>query len=464
MKNKILITLLIISTYSFGQVSGNLKHHANQQINLLGYAGFETIELAKTVIDSAGNFRLNSTDAYQGMGYLETEDKSQLFLVINEPTITINGTHLKETDSIKIGTSIENQLFSQYAREHSQREQALAGWKYLLPQYRQTPLLQKQIKNTKFIQEEINRLEDEDARFLNNLDKSTYVSWFLPVRKLLDDMPLSAQRYPERIPKHISDFRQFNLNDKRLYHSGILDDLLEGHYLLLENSGMQPDSMYAQMNVSTDYIIENLTENEALLNEVANFLFNLMEKRSLFTASEYLALKLLNQNSCTLEGGLARQLETYRAMKVGNTAPDIDFLMGETINTTNTKKLSEMPQEYTLVVFGAAWCPQCAEEIPKLKEYYQNWKKTYNIEIVFISLDHNKEDFTAFTNKFPWINYCDYKSWESEVVQDYYVFATPTLFLLDENRKIVLRPNSIEQVNAWVTSKLETNQLDQGDK
>ena len=44
----------------------------------------------------------------------------------------------------------------------------------------------------------------------------------------------------------------------------------------------------------------------------------------------------------------------------------------------------------------------------------------------------------------------DYKKWDSEIVNDYYVFATPTMYLLDSQRKILLRPNSVKQIAAWV--------------
>ena len=54
---------------------------------------------------------------------------------------------------------------------------------------------------------------------------------------------------------------------------------------------------------------------------------------------------------------------------------------------------------------------------------------------------------------------CDYKKWDSDIVKDYYVFATPTMYLLDKKRKILLRPNSVKQVDAWVERYLV-----QGDK
>jgi hypothetical protein len=36
------------------------------------------------------------------------------------------------------------------------------------------------------------------------------------------------------------------------------------------------------------------------------------------------------------------------------------------------------------------------------------------------------------------------------VAQDYYVFGTPTFYLLDNKREILLRPTSINQIDAWV--------------
>lgn len=455
-KNKLLFLLLLIgSTYSFGQVAGTLKYHANQQIKLLGYSGFETIELAQTKLDNDGNFSFTDITSYKGMGYLETSDNSQLFMVINEPNITVKGIHLKNPDSVQFINSTENKIFNQYAVEHNQRENALAGWKHILPQYQEVDLFKKQKEALKMIQKEIERLETEDALFLNTIDKTTYVSWFLPLRKLLDDIPLSAQRYTNRISKHLTDFRQINFNDTRLYHSGILDDVIESHYWLIENSGMAMDSMYRQMNFSTDYLMNNIGTNDKLLNEVSDFLFHLLEKRSLFKASEYLALQLLTQNSCTIDDDLTKQLETYRTMKVGNTAPNIIFSGNNRIKNIEvpTLKLNEMNTPYTLVVFGSSWCQKCTEEIPKMVSHYQEWKQK-GIEIVFISLDTDEKEYLKFVKDFPWLSSCDFKSWDTQAVKDYHVFSTPTLFLLDKDRKILLRPNSVEHVNAWVTFKL----------
>lgn len=455
----LVLCMLITGSIHARQLSGNLKHHAGQEIKLLGYRGLETIELAHATLDGLGGFSMKYFDGYTGMGYLETSDRSRLFLVLNEPRITINGTHLKEPDSIEFTDSRENGIFSKYAVGHNQREAALAGWKYLLPQYENVDLLKKQQKTYNTIKKEIKRLEKEDAGFLGSLDTSTYVSWYLPMRKLLDDMPNSAQHYVERIPQHIADFRNMDLTDKRLYNSGIFDDLLEGHYWLLENMGQSLDSVYIQMNLSTDYIIQNLQGNDTLLNMASGFLFGLMEKRSLFTASEYLAMEMLVLESCVLEKDLSKQFETYRIMKTGNTAPDIVFSGQKAINGVEMNEplsFSDLNYSNTLMVFGASWCHKCAQDIPKMKSHYDKWKAK-GLEIIFISLDADEKEFARFTKQFPWLSYCDIQGWESKPVQDYHVFSTPTMFLLDKDRKILVRPVSMEQVNAWVEIKMENH-------
>ena len=96
------------------------------------------------------------------------------------------------------------------------------------------------------------------------------------------------------------------------------------------------------MKVSIDSMMLHLVKNESRLNEVTDYLFDLLERHSLFQASEYLALKVLNESSCTLNSDLAKQLETYRAMKKGNIAPDMEFKGNLKSSIPKLKKLSEL--------------------------------------------------------------------------------------------------------------------------
>ena len=77
-------------------------------------------------------------------------------------------------------------------------------------------------------------------------------------------------------------------------------------------------------------------------------------------------------------------------------------------------------------------------------------ERTKSRRCLFIALEDNKKTFEDFVKPFPFVSYSDLKKWQSPVANDFYVFGTPTMFLLDKNRKIVLRPNSVKQLDAWV--------------
>src|SRR5690606_8948997 len=98
---------------------------------------------------------------------------------------------------------------------------------------------------------------------------------------------------------------------------------------------------------------------------------------------------------------------------------------------------------------GAGWCPACPSELAQIAGVYSKWK-SQNVEVVFVSLDEDRGVFKKFTSPFPFISLCDYQKWESTPVKEYHVFATPTMYLLDNKRQIVLRPNSVGQMDSWV--------------
>ena len=273
----------------------------------------------------------------------------------------------------------------------------------------------------------------------------------MPVRKLVSSVSAVAQYRIEEIPTTITAFRALDYTDKRLYKSGLFKNAIESHFWLIENCGKNVDSVYLEMQASIDALLENLIKDEEKLNEVTDYLFDLLERHSLFKASEYLAIKVLNEVSCTINSDLANHLETYRAMKKGNIAPDIVFPDTLVYPTSDfhPKKLSDFASNYIVVVFGASWCHSCAEELPKIEASYPQWK-VQGVEVLFVSLDEDPKAFYQFAAQFPFVSITDLKKWNSPIAKDYYVFGTPTMYLLDKNRKIILRPNSVKQMDAWV--------------
>jgi thiol-disulfide isomerase/thioredoxin len=452
------IIIFVLFSYSFltaQSISGKFSILPQENIKLEGFNGLKTYFISSTKTDDKGNFKLSYSKSDYGIGYLITHGNQPLFVILSGEDIELNGQSLLYPETIKIIKGIENKLFEQYAKEQPRREQALNAWRYLDNIYSVDSLLSIQKIPLKAIQEEKLRIQTEDATFINTLPKDSYVSWYLPIRKLMSSVSTITQYQPEVIPETIQAFRNIDYTDSRLYKSGLFKDAIESHFWLIENSGKPLDAVFEEMKISIDAMMLKLAANEEKFNEVTDYLFDLLEKHSLFQASEYLALKVLNEESCTINNNLAKQLETYRAMKKGNIAPEIIFTKAYFSNPTKAiGKLSNIKSKYTLLVFGASWCPKCNEELPIISNYYAKWKSK-SVEVVFIALEDNRKSFIDFTKNFTFPSYTELKKWDSKIVNDYYVFSTPTMFLLDDKREIILRPNSSKQIDVWVDWNLK---------
>lgn len=433
---------------------GNIPSISNQWLKFGTFEGLQSKTLDSTFVNEKGVFTFNFTTQKPAVGYLISAENKPYFLILDkDEQIELSGEDLSMPETVKVLSGIQNQAFTQYASEHPKREQTLSAWRYLNQIYSLDPLFANDKKAKKFIDEQYALIKKQDQDFLNQLDPKSYVAWYLPIRKLVSDVSIVAQYRTEEIPSTIAAFRKLDYSDERLYRSGLLKDAIESHFWLLENSGKSLDSVFIEMNISIDSMMTKLVKDEKKLNEITDYLFDLLERHSLFQASEYLALKVLNEVSCTINNDLAKQLETYRAMKKGNIAPDFSFYPNTIFPAEFPKekptKLSELKSPYTLILFGASTCPKCAEEIPEIAKLYSKWK-AQGVEVVLISLDEKEEDFQKFIGSFPFISSCDFKKWKSPIVESYYVFGTPTMFLLNNKREILIRPNSVKQMDAWV--------------
>tara|TARA_B110000977_G_C11067467_1_gene488316 strand:+ start:1337 stop:2731 length:1395 start_codon:yes stop_codon:yes gene_type:complete len=454
---KTLLTIIIFCFIFNGfltaqTISGNFSQLPNQEIRLEGFNGLNTFPISKTIINENGLFELSYSNDNRGVGYLLTLENQPLFVILSGENIEIMGEALNFPEAITITKGKQNQIYQQYIKEQYMREQVLSAWYFLQKIYAFDSLLTIHKEPVKAINEEFRRIKNEEEYFLNQLPKESYVQWFLPISKLISSVSTIAQYRPEEIPKTIAAFRAIDYADQRLYKSGLLKDAIESHFWLIENSGKVLDSVLVEMQLSIDILLEDLIKDERILNEVTDYLFDLLERQSLFGASEYLAIKVLNETSCTINNDLVKQLEIYRYMKKGNIAPNINFGSTSYLNgmkQTIFNSLTDLSTPYTLVVFGASWCPMCMEELPKLIQNYVEWRNL-GVEVVYISLDTEPQVFEQAVKSYPFLSYCDYKKWASQIVEDYYVFATPTFYLLNSKREIILRPNSTEQVMSWV--------------
>jgi thiol-disulfide isomerase/thioredoxin len=428
-------------------IAGNFKKLPNSEMILMGYNGFTEKALAKTVTDSTGHFKLDYPVDYQGAALLQVKGASSVILLLHHENISMQWDDLQDFKTLKFSNSLENEAFARAMLINQEAEQKLAGLRYLMPLY------QNQRTTGKWFRKEIQLQEQMLPNFINSLPHNRYAKEYIQIRKFLGDMQLTHDQYKElqRVKQLENEFRKIDFSNEALWHSGLVKEILNSYYQLLKNYG--DEALITENSIEANKVwLAALEKQPAKLQEVAEFCFKILEAGNLTKASEHIALAMLDQTDCQLTAKQSNLFEQYRKLALGNTAPDIIFKLK---NEQNTKSLKDLGNQYKLVVFGASWCPNCQTDYPSLIGTYKRLKETTDIEVVYISIDTDKNSFENYYKDAPFITYCDTKGWETQAAVAYNVFATPTYFLVDENLKIIAKPKSpmeIEEIIKQIES------------
>ena len=72
-----------------------------------------------------------------------------------------------------------------------------------------------------------------------------------------------------------------------------------------------------------------------------------------------------------------------------------------------------------------------------------------NLAILAVSLDQKREEWLDFISRYSpsLINASDGMGWDGKAASDYYIYATPTMFLVDKSLKLIGKPMTLADLN-----------------
>lgn len=62
---------------------------------------------------------------------------------------------------------------------------------------------------------------------------------------------------------------------------------------------------------------------------------------------------------------------------------NVKTLEGQTLNIQDLGKSGKI----TIISFWAIWCSPCRKELDAINEYYEEWQKKYDVDVVAVSID-----------------------------------------------------------------------------
>jgi thiol-disulfide isomerase/thioredoxin len=195
-------------------------------------------------------------------------------------------------------------------------------------------------------------------------------------------------------------------------------------------------------------IMANVSGDIELRSFVVEYLLEGFESFGMERVQTYIVDTYVDETCTTDAVELAKErVEGYRKMKEGELAEDI------LIRNANDQvvRLSDLDSDYTLVLFWATYCEHCMEMMPELHRWYVE-ERPSNVEVFAISIDTVRSEWIRFleVSGLPWVNSHEPMGWEGKSAADYNVYATPTMFLLDRQRKIIARPFNLRELRREV--------------
>ena len=448
------VAFFIISgffTESFGQdyqINAKIKGIRDSSLIFGHYSRSNTQFVPKDTAkaDSEGNLVFKGTTSLPGGLYviLLPGNKRWIELVYSgkEDHFSIETDTTDLIGSMKITGSKENQLFYGYQNELKSKAKQIEA----LNKEKGADYQSKLIAN-----------QDEFKAYRNKFLADNKESFTVKLLKMSSDPEIPAA--PKLAGGKTDSMWVFNyykahywddydFSDQRILNTPFLEPRLDRYF---KNLVVQtPDSLIKD----ADWIVSKAAANPDVKSIVVYYITNQYENPKT-VGTEALWVHMAQKYYLSGEMGISEDVKKRIAEKVTTLK---DLLVNKTfpalvLTDPAGKKidLKTVAANYTVLFFYAPTCGHCKEASPKLKAFYDK-NKASGVKVITISTEHNIEEWKSFIttyhleelmNGFDALKQIDFN-------RKFDVVTTPTIYILDKNKKIIARKMPIEQLEDFL--------------
>jgi thiol-disulfide isomerase/thioredoxin len=435
----------VVPTYSQGvlAIHGEIKNAGGKKVFLSGFYGEKVNRFDSVTCDASGHFVYTLGPATPtGLYRLSTDKDHYLDLVLNNENIEFSCRGDLTADSTVFLSSVENKIY--YFFLGSDRK-AQAKLELILP------LLDFYPEKDGFYSQtavEYERLQKADRKTLDSLSTRYPGSYAIRIFRIQQTPFLPSGLIKEDriayLKQHFLDDVDFK--DTLTLRSNAWSNKAISYLSLYSNNKYTQKQLESEFIKAVTVILSRASVNADVYKFLLDYFVGGFDKYHFDAVITYIADNFQDPFSCEDQARktkLQKKLENFKKISVGKVAPDIAVPdpKGKPI------RLSEIKSEFTLLVFWSSECGHCVQMMPQLKDLYDK-QKPKRWEVMTVSLDTSRTEWTSFIKekKLTWLNGCELKGFNSISSDEYNIFATPTMFLLDREKKILAKPISYREL------------------
>ncbi len=387
----------------------------------------------------AGSFKIQlplsaKPGAYRATYRLEGAGFVDFFYNKKDVSFIFNPDYPQET--IAFSDSSENKFYKDYINAITEVQQKLDSIQVVALQ---NPDLQlsEQYKNA---YNTVNKVQQD----YNIKSKNLFVAPF--VKASARTNPAEILTNVNAYLSHIKNtfFDKLDFTNKALVNSSFLTNrILDYVFYINYSDDLEKQQELYKSSVNT---VLSKIKSPTYKRDIIEFLVEQFEASKNLEMIDYLFDNHYNKLSINIQNTKFKtdKLALFAA-EVGRVAPDFSWT-----ENGNSIKLSTLNDaEHYVLVFWSTGCSHCLREIPQLYTYM---KTKPNMKVVAFALENDAYVWETYkkANLKGWHNVLGLNKWENTTARTYQINATPSYFILDKNKKIIAKPNEIEDVKAFI--------------
>jgi peroxiredoxin len=425
-------------------ITGTIVGLPEATIKITDFYGNENRLIDSVKTDAAGTFGFSfSQQQPTGLYRLRWNERDYLDVIYDQQPVVFKTDVNAIIDSLAFIKSVQNQLYYQYLNLRNMTQFKLELIEPVLNYYPDDNADFKESVRTEHqavLQELPGLVDSISGKYPESFATRLIVADYMP------PMPeiLSPEEQLQYLRVHFFD--AVNFEDTSLLYSNIISNKILQYLSLYQNNRLNKDQLQVEFIKAVDRIMAVTSVNQTMYEYALDFLIRGFESYGFDKVNSYIADHISFDESCVnseRKAALEKKVERFKKFAIGEKAPDFTTttLAGQKIT------LSEMKYDYTLLLFWATWCPHCSQLLRDITTIYEP-AHNKGLEVIAISLDDDPEKLQRFLSEgnYPWLQVADYQKWQGSLVQQYDVYATPTMLLLFSDQTILARPVNFDEL------------------
>jgi thiol-disulfide isomerase/thioredoxin len=310
------------------------------------------------------------------------------------------------------------------------------------------------------LQQELQRLEkamkEKQDKYIKKFPEALFSAVILAQREpQVDDIFRE-----DGSPHQEAMFQQFvnqywdyvDFSDDRLLQTPVFHGMLNRYFNQLVRQF--PDTVIAK----ADQLVEKARANDEMFKYVIWYVTNNSE-RSQVMGMDAVFVHMVENYYMTGEAfwvspenreRIAQRAKALKPLLIGKKAPDV------TMFTPDKKKISlhEVEARFLVLYFWDSECNFCAQETPALKKLHEQ-AKDKGMKVFAVNTEYDEDKWIKALDRYQiygWINVNDTANHSG--YQDIYdIYAIPLIYLLDEDKKIIAKQITVEQLTGFMAAQ-----------